>query len=131
MRLLLADELVKRQWEILLERVFIGLFGFVFALFSSLKKGVLATAEFGFDVPPDAVNGACGGAGLFDVVFPLAVELVFKLRAEVGALERFGEEETLEGVVLEVLADIGKTLLTILERADEGVEYAFGFVLLC
>jgi hypothetical protein len=54
-----------------------------------------------------------------DVGHTGAVELIFELGAEVGALEALGEEEALEGDVLEVLADVGEAFLAVLEGLDE------------
>ena len=56
---------------------------------------------------------------LLDVGHAGAVEFVFELGAEVGALEALGEEVALEVEVLEVFADVGEAFLAVLEGADE------------
>jgi hypothetical protein len=129
MGLLLSDELVEGEGELLFEGVFIGLFGLILASFGGFEEGVVAAAEACFEITPDPVDGSGGSAGVVDIVLASAVEFVFEFCAEVSALERFGEEEALEGVVLEVFADVREAFLAVLEGADEGVEDAFGFVL--
>jgi hypothetical protein len=65
------------------------------------------------------VDCAGDGAGFLDVGHAGAVQFVFKLGAEVGALEALGQEEALEGDVFEVIANIGKAFLAVLEGLDE------------
>ena len=117
--LLLDEELADGQREVVLEGLCVGFLGFVFALLRGLEEAVVAGAELGFEVAPGAVDGAGYGAGFLDVGHAGAVEFVLELGAEVGALEAFGEEEALEGDVLEVVADIGKAFLAVLEGLDE------------
>src|ERR1700760_222840 len=47
------------------------------------------------------------------------MQLVFELRAEVGAFETFSEEITLQRLVLKVLPDVGETLLPVLQDLDD------------
>lgn len=128
--LLLCDELADGERKILIESVGVGLLGLVFALFGSLEEGVVAAAELGFQVSPDAVEGAGGRPGLFDVVYTVLMENLLQVAAEAGALERFGEEVTFESVVFQMFADVGKAFLAVEKGADEGVESALHFVLL-
>lgn len=129
MGLLLSDELVEGEGELLFEGVFVGFFGFILASLGGFEEGVVAADQPGLEITPDAMDGARRGAGHVDVMLASAVEFVFEFCAEVSALKRFGEEEALEGVVLEVFADVREAFLAVLEGADEGVEDAFGFVL--
>lgn len=128
--LLLGDELVNGEGEFLGEGVFVGLFGLVFPLLCCLEKGMIAAAELCLEIAPDAVDGAGGASRFLDVVLALAVELVLEFGPEVGALEGFGEEEAFEGLILEVLADVGEAPLAVLQGIDEGVEHTLDFVLL-
>ena len=117
--LLLNEEFADWQGEIAIESFFVGLLGFVLTLFGGLEKTMITGAEFGFEVAPGAVDGAGDGAGFLDVGHAGAMEFVFELGAEVGAFEALGEEETLERDVLQVVADIGKAFLAVLEGLDE------------
>ena len=117
--LLLDEEFADGEREIVLEGLRIGLFGLVFALLGGLEEAVITGAELGFEVAPGAVDRSGDGAGLLDVRHAGAVELVLELGAEVGALEAFGEEEAFEVDVLEMVADIGKALLAVLQSLDE------------
>ena len=128
-RLLLCDQLANGQRQILVEGVGVGLLGLVFTLLGGLEEGVVAAAELGLEVSPDAMEGAGGGAGLLDVVDAVLVEDLFEIAAEAGAFEGLGEEVALQGFVLEVLADVGEALLAVEEGADERVEGEFHFVL--
>jgi hypothetical protein len=128
--LLLCDELTDGKREILVEGVGVGLLGLVFSLFGGLEEGVVAAAQFGFKVSPDAVDGPGSCTGLFDVVYTVLMENLLEVAAEAGALKRFGEEVALEGVVFQMFTDVGKAFLAVEEGADEGVESALHLVLL-
>ena len=117
--LLLDEKFADGQGEIVFESFCVGFLGFVLALFRGLEEAVIVGTELGFEVAPGAVDGAGHGAGLLYVGHAGAVEFVLELSAEVGALEAFGEEVALEGDVLEVVADIGKAFLAVLESLDE------------
>lgn len=118
-RLLGGEELAEGQRKFLLERVLVDFPGVVFALLCSGEERVIAAAEIGFEVSPGAMQSASCGAGLADVGHAGAMQFAFELGTEVGSLEAFGEEVALHGFVLEVLADVGETFLTVLERFDD------------
>ncbi len=117
--LLLDEEFADGEGELVIEGLLIGLLGFVLAIFGGLEEAVIAAAELGFEVAPGAVECAGDGTGLLDVGHAGAVEFIFQLGTEVSALEALGEEEALEGDVLEVVADIGKAFLAVFEGLDE------------
>jgi hypothetical protein len=116
--LLFGDELAHRQRQILIEYVSIGLLGLVFALFGGLKKGMVAAAEFGFQVSPYAMESARCGAGLLDVVNAILVKNLLEISAEACALQRFGQEIAFQRLVLQVFADVSKAFLTIEKDAE-------------
>jgi hypothetical protein len=76
------------------------------------------------------VEGADSSAGFLDVVNAVLVKKLLQVAAEAGALEGFGEEIALEGVVFEMLADVCEAFLAVEEGTDEGVESELHFVLL-
>jgi hypothetical protein len=80
---------------------------------------VVAAAELGLEVAPDAVEGAGGGARLLDVVDAVLVEDLFEVAAEACALEGFGQEVALESFILEMFADVGEALLAVEKNADD------------
>jgi hypothetical protein len=129
MGLLLGDELADGQRKILVEGVSVGFLGCIFALLGGLEKGVVSSSELGLEISPGAVEGSGGGARLFDVVDAVLVEDFFKVAAEACTLEGLGEEVTLQGLIFDVLADIGEALLAVEEGADKRVESEFHFVL--
>ncbi len=129
--LLLGEKLPNGQGQLLFERVLIGLFGLIFALLRGFEKGVVAATQLRFQVSPDAMDGAGGGSGLLDVVLAEAMQFVFELCSEVGALQAFSEEVSLELIVLQVLADIGEALLAVLQGVDQRGENTLGLMQLC
>ena len=128
--LLLDEELANWQRKVMLQSLCVGFLGFILTLFGGPEETVVAAAEFGFKVAPGAVDGAGDGAGLLDVGHAGAVKLVLEFGAEVGALEALGEEVALEGDVLEVVADIGKAFLAVLEGLYEVEENCFHLFIL-
>jgi hypothetical protein len=127
--LLFGDELTDGEREVLVERVGVGLFGFVLALLGCFEEGVVAASELRFEISPYTMYCAGGGAGLFDVVNAVLMEDLLEVAAKAGAFEGFGQEIALESVVFEVLADVGEALLAVEEAADESVERALHFML--
>jgi hypothetical protein len=128
--LLLCDQLANWKRKILVESIGVGFLGLIFTLFRRLEKSVVTASEFGFQVSPDTMQGASGGAGFLDVVYAVLMENLFEIAAEAGTLERFGEEVSLQRVVLQVLADICEAFLAIEEGTDERIKGELHFVLL-
>lgn len=96
------------------EGFFVGFFSCVFSLFGRFEKGVVAAAEVGFEVAPDAVDGS--GSGSADVIRLAGVRAVFglELGGEGAAGLRFLHEEGLGGGVFEMLTDVGEASFPIM-----------------
>jgi hypothetical protein len=93
-RLLLDQQLADRQRQFPVERVGIGLFGLVLALFGGLKQRVIAAAELRLYLRPGPMQGAGDRARLVYVSDAMAVQLVFEFSAEVCSFQRFSKEIT-------------------------------------
>jgi hypothetical protein len=120
--LLLCKQLANRQRKFLIESVLVGLFGFVLSLFRGFEKGMIATAQSGFEVRPNAVECSGSCTRLFDVMYAVLVKDLFEVSAKACTLERFGEEITLESFIFQVVANVREALLTVLKCVDERFE---------
>jgi hypothetical protein len=128
--LLLCEELADREGEVLVESVGVSFLSLVFALLRGLEEGVVSAAQIGFQITPDTVEGAGCGSGFFDVVYAVLVKNFLEVAAEAGAFEGLCQEVALEGVLFQMLSDVGETFLAVEEGADEGVKSSLHFVLL-
>ena len=59
--LLFDEEFADRQRKLMIEGLFVGLLGFILALFGGFEQAVIAGAELCFEISPGAMNGAGHG----------------------------------------------------------------------
>jgi Fe-S cluster biosynthesis and repair protein YggX len=125
--LLGGEEVADVAGEVLFEGFFVGFLGDVFALLGCGEEGVVAAAEFGFELAPGAVDLSGDHAALVDVFDTEAVELVFEFAGEVGAHLRFLEEEGAGLRIFEVLFKVHEALVAVAQDVDELAECCFYF----
>ena len=74
MRSLRGKELADGEWKLILECVFVGGFGLVFPFFGGHQERVVSAAQLGFQIGPNALDGAARRAAFVNIVNPLLVD---------------------------------------------------------
>ena len=124
MRLLLRQQLPQRQRKILIQAHPHSLLGNILALLRGIEQRVVAAAQLRLQIAPHAMDCARRRAGLFDIMYARAMQLILQLGAEVRAFQRLRQKVALQRLVFQVFANIGKALLTVLQDVDNRLQNA-------
>jgi hypothetical protein len=126
--ILRVEQLFDRKRQFLFKRFSIRFLCCVLTGFGCLQQGVVSSAEVSLDVAPGALNSPANGARLIHIVDAFLMQNLFEIAAELRTFQRLGREVAPQMLILQMLADILKTFLSVDEALNDGPQGFFNLL---